>query len=183
MLRLTAAIAALGALTVVAAGGPATASTSSKAGATVITMERDGKDLFFDGPATVASGTALKIKNNTNPRQVGPHTFSLVREKTLPETRDQIHKCQKEFKGMCGQVIRWHEVDLQTGEVGENPVEVGKDGWDRLGDRKRKGDSWVSEKSKGQSFKREVTAPAGKTLTFFCAVHARMQGEITVTEG
>jgi hypothetical protein len=183
MLRSTAAVAALGALTVVVAGGPATASISSKAGATVITMERDGKDLFFDGPATVESGTALKVKNKTNPAQVGPHTFSLVREKTLPETHEQIHKCQKEFKGICGQIIRWHEVDLDTGEVGENPVDVGKKGWDREGDRKRKGDSWVAEKGKGESFKREVTAPAGKTLTFICAVHAKMQGEITVTEG
>ncbi len=167
---------------IIGVGGAASASTASKAGATVITMERNGKDLFFDGPATVAQGDALKIKNKTNPAAIGPHTFSLVRDKVLPVTRDQIKKCEKEFKGICGEIIRWHEVDVGTGEIGENPVLVGKDGWDRKGDRKRKGDSWVAER-KGQSFKREVTAPEGKTLTFICAVHPIMQGEITVTEG
>lgn len=182
MQRLSGALVAVASLAVVGIGGAATASTSSKSGATLIKMERDGKDLFFTGPATVEAGTQLKIKNKTNPRQVGPHTFSLVREKTLPETHDQIKKCGKELKGMCGQIIKWHQVNLQTGEIGLNPVEVGKQGWDRMGDRKRKGDSWVAER-KGESFKRKVTAPAGKTLTFLCAVHPFMQGEITVTEG
>ncbi len=181
MLRPLLAVGALVALGAAAAGGPATASPSSKGGATVIKMEQEGKELFFDGPATVEAGTQLKIKNNTNPRKIGPHTFSLVREKTLPEGKEQIKKCAREFKGMCGEVVKWHEVDLQTGQVGENPVEVGKQGWDRKGDRKRKGDSWVSER-KNQSFKRKVTAPEGKTLTFFCAVHPEMQGEIKVTE-
>ena len=51
-LRLAGALAALGALTVVGAGAEAAAASApaDKAGATVITMERDGKKLFFDGP-------------------------------------------------------------------------------------------------------------------------------------
>jgi plastocyanin len=172
-----AATAAAGALVI---GGSATADSPAKrAGATVITMDRDGRDLFFEGPATVEAGTQLKIKNKTNPRTVGPHTFSLVREKAIPEGKEQIKRCERELRGMCGEIVRWHKVDLQTGEIGENPVEVGKDGWDRKGDRKKKGDSWVSER-KGQSFKREVTAPVGKELTYFCAVHAAMRGSIEV---
>ncbi len=153
-----------------------------KAGATVITMERDGKTLFFDYPETVAAGDDLKIKNKTNPRQVGPHTFSLVRENDIPTKPKKIKACTKKLKGICGAIVLWHDVDLETGEVGENPVEVGKQGWDRQGSLKRKGDSWVSEQ-KGQAFAREVTAQPGKVLHFICAVHAEMQGEITVTEG
>jgi hypothetical protein len=182
-LRIAGALAALGALTVVGAGtgGAAASGPADKAGATVITMERDGKKLFFDYPDTVVAGTDLKIKNKTNPRQVGPHTFSLVREQDIPTKPKKIKACSKKLKGICGAIVLWHDVNLQTGEIGENPVEVGKQGWDRKGSLKRKGDSWVSE-AKGQSFTREVTAPAGKELTFICAVHADMQGSITVIE-
>jgi hypothetical protein len=175
------ALAALGALAVVlTAGGPAAASTSAK-GATVIKMDRKGKDLFFTAPDTVEAGTKLKIKNKTNPTQVGPHTFSLVKPGDLPTTRQQIKACAKKFKGICGAVIEWHDVDVQTGEIGENPVDVGKQGWDRQGNLKRKGDSWVVEK-KGGSFSRPVSAKPGKVLHFFCAVHPEMQGEIEVVE-
>ena len=180
-LRVLVALAALGALAVVPTGGGAAAASSSGKGATVIKMERKGKDLFFTAPPTVAAGTNLKIKNKTNPRQVGPHTFSLVSPKVLPTSRKQIKACEKKLKGICGAVVEWHDVDLQTGQVGENPVDVGKQGWDRQGNLKRKGDSWVAE-CKGQSFTRKVTAKPGKTLHFFCAVHAGMQGEIEVAE-
>ena len=180
-LRLAAGATALGALAIVAAGGPATASVSEKGSPTTIKMERDGREFFFEGPATVEAGTKLKIKNNTNPAAGGPHTFSLVREKDLPQSRKQIKNCEKKLRKICGAIIKWHKVDLQTGEVGENPVEVGKQGWDRKGSLKRKGDSWVSER-KNQSFKRKVTADPGKSLTFICAVHAAMQGEIEVVE-
>jgi hypothetical protein len=181
MLRAAGAMGALAAVTAIAVGGSATASSNSKAGATVITMEQDGKELFFDGPATVEPGATLKIKNKTSPKKVGPHTFSLVREKDLPTSKEQIKNCSRKLKRICGAIVQWHKVDLQTGEIGENPVEVGKEGWDRKGSLKRKGDSWAVEE-KGKSFKREVTAPEGKTLTFICAVHAEMQGEITVEE-
>jgi hypothetical protein len=181
-LRIAGALSALGALTIVGAGaGGAAASAPEKARATVITMERDGKELLFEYPETVAEGADLKIKNKTNARQVGPHTFSLAREQDNPTEPKQIKACSKKLKGICGAIVLWHDVDLQTGEVGENPVEVGKEGWDRKGSLKRKGDSWYTE-TKGEAFTREVTAPAGKELSFICAVHAEMQGTITVVE-
>ena len=179
MLGLSGAAAATAAIGVFVVGGSATADTSKRAGATVITMEQEGKELFFEGPATVEAGTELKIKNKTNPRKVGPHTFSLVKEKDLPVTEDEIKDCAKRFKKICGAIIRWHKVNLQTGEVGRNPVEADKGGWDQLGSLNRKGDSWVAEQRK-ESFKQEVDAPEGKTLTFICAVHPEMQGELRV---
>lgn len=184
-LRLFGALAALGALTVVGAGGSAAvASPSAKPGVTKVKIEFDraNKDLFFDAPATVAAGDQLQIKNNTNPRQIGPHTFSLVREKDLPVGKNHIKGCERKLKGICGAIVVWHDVNLQTGEIGENPVDVGKAGWDTKGSLKRKGDSVVLER-KGEKFQRPVTAPVGKTLYFICAVHPFMQGEIDVVEG
>lgn len=178
--RLLGALAALGALTIVGAGGgAASASTSGKVHATVIKMKQDGKNLFFEGPATVPAGATLKIKNVTDPRKIGPHTFSLVRKNDIPTDASDIKDCEKKFALICGAIIEWHEVDLQTGEVGVNPVEVGDDGWDTEGSLKRKGDSWVAE-AEGQTFKQKVSAPEGTTLHYFCAVHAFMQGKIKV---
>ncbi len=65
------------------------------------------------------------------------------------------------LKGICGAIAQWHKVDLETGEVGRNPVEVGKKGWSREGSLKRKGDSWVAF-GEGESFKRKVSADAGQ---------------------
>lgn len=182
MPRLLAATATLAALTVVGVGGSATAADDGqKAHATVIKMKQDGRDLFFEGPTTVAAGTVLKIKNTTNPQKVGPHTFSLVREKDIPTDEKDIKNCEKKLAAICGAIVKWHDVNLQTGEIGVNPVEAGKDGWDIEGSLKHKGDSWASEKE-GQTFKQTVSAESGTTLHYFCAVHAFMQGEITVED-
>lgn len=186
IVRVLGVVGALGALTVVATGGgSATAdSAAAKPGVVKVKAEFDRKDkrIYFDAPATVAAGDELQIKNNTNPRAVGPHTFSLVREQDLPQSNKDIKACSRKFAGICGAIIQWHEVDLQTGQIGENPVDVGKQGWDRKGSLKRKGDSIVLER-KDEKFQREVTAEPGKELYFVCAVHAEMQGEIEVTEG
>ena len=181
ILRVLVAVAALGALAIVITGGGAASAKPAAKHGSVIKMEKKGKDLFFTAPETVEAGTNLKIKNATNPKQVGPHTFSLAAPKVLPTTKKQIKACEKKLKGICGAVVKWHDVDLQTGQIGENPVEVGKQGWDRQGNLKRKGDSWVAEK-KGATFKRKVTAKPGKVLHFFCAVHPFMQGEIEVVK-
>lgn len=178
-LRAAGALASIGVAAVLVTGGPASASsTTAKAEATVISMEQEGKNLFFDGPKTVERGDTLKIKNNTNPRKIGPHTFSLVKDKDLPGD-DDIRDCERELADICGAIVKWHKVDLDTGEVRRNPVEADAKGWDQLGSKKRKGDSWVAEKRKA-TFKQKVTAPEGKTLTFICAVHAGMQGKIEV---
>jgi plastocyanin len=179
MPRLLAATVAMGALTVIGAGASATASDSDKVHATVIKMKQDGKLLYFEGPETVGAGDVLKIKNVTDPAKVGPHTFSLVREKDIPTEPKDIKECGKKLVAICGAIIEWHDVNLQTGEIGINPVEVGKRGWDVEGSLKREGDSWASEKE-GQTFKQKVSADSGETLHYFCAVHPEMAGEIKV---
>ncbi len=42
--------------------------------------------LKFVAPKTVTQGDELEIVNETNPKQVGPHTFSLVTKGSLPKT-------------------------------------------------------------------------------------------------
>src|SRR5687767_11714796 len=69
-LRLTVAVAALGALTAVVGGGAASASPDAKAAdAAVITAQKEGKDIFFEGPKTVEQGQVLKFKSKTDPRK------------------------------------------------------------------------------------------------------------------
>ena len=178
---LVAAATALSA-SAIAVGGAA-ATTPSKAGATVITIEQDGKELFFEGPATVTADDVLKIKNKTNPQKVGPHTFSLVKADTRPDLddNDALKACGRKLKGICGAIARWHKVDFEAEEVGRIDVEVGKKGWSLEGDLKRTGDSWFAF-GRGESNKRKVSADPGETLTYFCAIHPEMQGEIEVTE-
>ena len=180
-LRLVVAVAAFGVLTAVAGGAAATASPEAKAaGAAVITAEKEGKDIFFDGPKTVEQGQVLKFKSKTDPRKIGPHTFSLATRKSLPQTNTEIKDCGKKLEAICGAIaLDWHEVDIDTGDVGVKLAEAGKKGWDTEGTEKRRGDSIVIEKE-GGSFKQKVSAPEGSTLHFICAVHPFMQGKIKV---
>ena len=180
-LRLGGSLVAVVALGAVGSGsfasadpGPAKAEDTA-----VIKMLQDGKELYFEGPEAVAPGADLKVKNLTDPRKIGPHTFSLVKRSEFPRTAEEIKACAKEFKAICGEIVKWHKVDFDTGEIGRNPVEVAKKGWDIQGSSKHAGDSWASEKE-GQSFKQVVSAPEGKTLHFICAVHPEMQGKIRV---
>jgi hypothetical protein len=182
MLRLGGSTVAVVALGVAVAGGPATASPAKADDPVTVEMLKEGKELFFAYPESVAHGQELKIKNKTDPRKIGPHTFSLVQRSTFPRTEDQIKACAKKFKKICGAIVKWHQVDLDTGEVGRNPSDPSKTGWDQQGNLKHRGDSWVAEQE-SQGFSMKVRADAGKTLHFICAVHPEMQGKIQVVEG
>ena len=178
--RLGIAVTALGALTAAVGGGAATASPDAKAAdVAVITAEKEGKKLFFEGPKTVERGQVLKFKSKTDLRKVGPHTLSLATPNTFPKTREEIKECAKEGTGICGAIFGWHEVDPETFEVGVKTVEAGKPGWDAEGNLKREGDSSYLERE-GSSFKQKVTAKEGTTLSYICVVHPNMQGKIKV---
>ncbi len=99
ILRLLVAVAALGALAIVVTGGGAASAKPAAKHGSVIKMEKKGKDLFFTAPKTVEAGTNLKIKNATNPKQVGPHTFSLVAPKVLPTNEEADQGLREEAQG------------------------------------------------------------------------------------
>jgi hypothetical protein len=173
-------LAALGLLVALVIPNLATAeSTTAIPGEAVTTIEikLEGKKLGFVGPSTVHEGEELRIVNDTKPSQVGPHTFSLVTKGSLPKTAKQRKTCFTPGK-ICMAIAHWYGL---KGE--ENPkeplLEVGGEGWNTMGTLTKKGDSYFFGK-KGASVEEAVTAKAGTTLYFMCAVHPWMQGKIKV---
>jgi hypothetical protein len=171
------------ALLVVFAGTGAAGAETAPTGKTDTIYIREGKgfSLKFVGPKTVTQGDTLKIVNATDPKRVGPHTFSLVTEGSLPKTPSARQKCFTP-KHICLAIAKWQ------GAKGEepptiNPSKAGEPGWDTEGNATtKKGDSWFTAK-KGQSFEQIVSADTTtgpKTLHFICAVHAWMQGQVKV---
>lgn len=184
-----AAVAIAGAAVVFVGGSQALASgphaSAAKAVTVTIKLKGTGDQAmpYFDGPKTVKAGSKLTIKNTTSAQEIGPHSFSLVKPKVLPETEAEINKCGGSETtppaGLCLKIAKAHKVDLQSGKVGKPTIDAGAKGWDTAFGKT--GDSWVTE-NKGDSQTRRVTAKPGTTLTFFCAVHPFMKVKIRVTK-
>jgi hypothetical protein len=172
------ALAASTAVLVLAGSGLATAATPTGVTQKVDIELTKGK-LKFVGPASVAPGDQLEIVNDTNPKQVGPHTFSLVTKGSLPKTPNARKNCFTP-KHICLAVATWHGFNPKTEQITKNPAKAGAAGWSTAGNATgKKGDSWFTEK-KGGTFSQEVTAAAGTTLYYMCAVHPWMQGKVNV---
>jgi len=163
---------------------PALATAADDLGsANTVYIKQGGKGpeggLRFVAPKTIVAGSDLEVLNQTNPHQVGPHTFSLVTKGSLPKTSKAIRSCFTP-KHICMSIAKWHGTN-GNGPVTKNPVKVGLDGWDTLGSLSKKGDSWFTgEKKPGTSIVAPVTAAAGTTIYFMCAIHPFMQGSIEV---
>ncbi len=141
-------------------------------------MELTKGKLKFVGPASVTVGDQLEIVNETNPKQVGPHTFSLVTKGSLPKTPKARKNCFTP-KHICLAVAIWHGFNPKNEAITKNPSKAGPAGWSTAGNATgKKGDSWFTEK-KGETFSQEVTAAPG-TLYYLCAVHPFMQGKVNV---
>ena len=144
---------------------------------TTLEIKMEGKKMGFFGPSTVHEGEVLRVVNGTSPSMVGPHTFSLVTKGSLPKTQKQRKECFTPGK-ICMGIAHWY--GLKGEESPKNPiVEAGAEGWDTMGTATKKGDSYFFGK-KGASVEQVVSAKAGTTLYFICAVHAFMQGSIKV---
>ena len=172
------ALAASSAILVLAGSGIAAAATPTGVTQKVDIELTKGK-LKFVGPESVTVGDQLEIVNDTNPKQVGPHTFSLVTKSSLPKTPKARKNCFTP-KHICLAVAIWHGFNPKTEEITKNPAKAGPAGWSTAGTATgKKGDSWFTEK-KGETFSQEVTAAAGTTLYYMCAVHPWMQGKVNV---
>ena len=159
---------------------PAAAAAATPTGVTdVISMELTKGKLKFVGPESVTVGDQLEIVNKTNPKQVGPHTFSLVTKGSLPKTPKARKGCFAP-KHICLAVAMWHGFNPKTEQITKNPAKAGPAGWSTMGSTSKKGDSWFSGETKGGHFAQEVTAEAGTTLYYLCAVHPWMQGKVNV---
>jgi plastocyanin len=170
---LAAAGIALGVGSAAAAGGAPKAAKLFIKGAVTYKVNQYSQDSVRFAPATttIASGGTLTIVNR-DPAEMGPHTFSIVKRSQLPHTNKQINACEA-GQGICGQVAAAHGVSM-TGPPTKLVVDVGQPGIDQPGDsdaRLAPGFKSVTEK---------ITAKAGTTLYYFCAVHPWMQGRIQV---
>jgi hypothetical protein len=143
---------------------------------TVVISAKGG--LHFEAPKTIVAGEELEVLNTTNPKQVGPHTFSLVTKGSIPKTPNARKNCFTP-KHICMSIAKWHGVK-GNGPVKVNPAEAGLPGWDTLGSVSKKGDSWFTGEKPGTSFSQPVSAAAGTTIYFMCAIHPWMHGSIEV---
>jgi hypothetical protein len=167
-------------LTACMAIAPALASAATELGPTNTVYIKAGKGgLRFEAPKTIPSGAELEVLNQTNPRQVGPHTFSLVTKGSIPKTPKARQTCFTP-KHICMAIAHWHGTN-GNGPITKNPTKAGLDGWDTLGSVTKVGDSWFTgEKEPGTSIEQPVSAAAGTTIYFMCAIHPFMHGSIEV---
>jgi hypothetical protein len=145
--------------------------------ATITVREVAGK-LRFVGPATVTEGDTLEVVDRTNPLQVGPITFSLVRPGYLPKSKRAQAVCFTPGH-ICWAIAEWQGVHGE-GVPTINPVEAGEPGWDTPGSTGAVGDSWFSGTEAGASFAQEITARAGTRLWFMDAIHPWLRGTVKV---
>jgi hypothetical protein len=146
-----------------------------------IKIELTKGKLKFVGPETVEYGDQLEIVNETNPKEVGPHTFSLVTKGSIPKTPNARKNCFTP-KHICLAIAKWHGFNPKTEKITTNPAKAGPEGWSTMGNATgKKGDSWFTGEKKGGSITQQVTAVPGTTLYFQCAVHPWMHGKVTVT--
>jgi plastocyanin len=164
------------------ATGSASAQGEAERGTPTISMEQDGNQLYFDGPKFVSKGQDLRIVNNTDPQQVGPHTFSLTKQELIPSNGNEAKACGKlEKESVCDNIAKAHELDFETGKVGRKFVDSGREGWNLLFRSKGKtGDTWYTHEQ-GEQKTKVVSARNGKTLSYFCVIHPQMQGSVQVT--
>lgn len=153
------------------------AAVPAYAAETVDISGKTGKNLRFVGPDTISSGERLAVKNRTNPRQVGPHTFSLVADKHRP-SRGEYNACYQ-GGGVCNAIFEAHEAGPKG--IGKRSVDDGRPGWDLHFNKRREGDSWVTD-DRGARHARVVSARPGTTLYLFCAIHPNMQDQIRVVD-
>lgn len=146
--------------------------------ANTVYIKADKGGLRFEAPKTITSGAELEVLNQTNPKQVGPHTFSLVTKGSIPKTPKARQTCFTP-NHICMSIAHWHGASA-NGPVKVNPVEAGLEGWDMLGSLTKKGDSWFTGSKPNTSIVQKVTAAAGTTIYFMCAIHPWMHGSIEV---
>jgi plastocyanin len=125
---------------------------------------------FAGATVTVRSGGTVIVTNTTE----DAHTLSIVKSSQLPRSLKQIENC-----GVCGEIAKSHGVNPQEPpHPGPPPiplVNVGPAGFDEPGDS-----VFIAPKGHGGPVTFTVTAPAGTTLNFMCAIHPWMQGRIQV---
>jgi len=178
--HLALAVSAAAVMLAALAPGLATAAVAPTGVTDTISIEESKGALKFVAPESVKVGDELEIVNKTDPKRVGPHTFSLVTKGSLPKTPAARKSCFTP-KHICLSISQWQGFKPKTEKITINPAKAGLPGWSTLGSTSAKGDSWFTEK-KNDAFTQQVTADPATTPTiyFMCAIHPWMQGSVKV---
>jgi plastocyanin len=128
---------------------------------------------FKPGTIRVKSGELLTFEYGD--REMEPHTLTIVPKALLPKTAAQIDQCS-----VCRRYATPHLKNPHAPPGEGNPIahwvlNKGQAGLDEVGD------SVAIQPGAHKKISIRVTAPAGTTLYFICAVHPWMQGRIQVT--
>lgn len=150
----------------IGASSPKSATLTAKTGGKVVINQYiEDTSHWSPGTVTIASGGTLTLKEKGG----AEHTFSVVKASDLPKTAGAIQACK-----VCQKIATAHGAD--PNDPNSQPknlvVDVGATGADQPGD------SVVLVPKKTEKVK--ITAKAGTTLRFMCAIHPWMQGKIKV---
>ena len=161
-----------------AATGIAFAASSSGGGAVVLTKGKEGWETnalvsatlrFAPQVIRVASGESVTfVKADRNEE---PHTVTISTKKGLPHS----------FESPCPacNVVSGHlkNPDAENSGIKSYVLDKGKPGFERVGDS-----LFLAPKGPHARGTVVISAPAGTTLHYLCAIHPWMQGSIKVTQ-
>jgi plastocyanin len=129
---------------------------------------------FAPGTVTVKSGDSITFTFGDK-TSMDPHTLTIVRKADLPRTVAQANQCMP-----CEMLAAGHLQNPKAAPGQNNPIvhwtlDKGRPGLDTVGDSVA-----IQQPGPHRSVTVKVTAKAGTTLYFLCAVHPWMQGKIIV---
>jgi plastocyanin len=170
-------IGAVAALTLAVMAAPAAAAPAA-------TVETRGGDILQPGqfiknnfrfvPRNIAVNSGDVVRWVDRDRDADdPHTVTIGRRSDLPQNIAQLEACFAPG-GFCIETIEAHDPGLDEQPPFNIRVNRGGPGLDARGDSLLFGGPFA------QAIQGRITAPAGTTLFYLCAIHPWMQGRIAV---
>jgi plastocyanin len=132
-------------------------------------------NMFFSpGTVTVKSGDSITFKYGDT-KSMEPHTLTIVNKADLPTNGEEAENCK-----VCQKLATPHLKNPKAPPEQNNPIvhwtlNKGQPGLDTVGDSVA-----IQQPGPHKSITIDVSAPAGTTLYYLCAVHPWMQGKIVV---
>ena len=132
-------------------------------------------NMFFSpGTVTVTSGESITFKYGDT-KAMEPHTLTIVKKSDLPKNGEEAENCR-----VCEKLATPHLKNPKAPPEQNNPIvhwvlNKGQPGLDTVGDSVA-----IQQPGSHKSGTIDVSAPAGTTLYYLCAVHPWMQGKIVV---
>jgi plastocyanin len=152
-------------------GGGATVKTKETFKIAINKYFQDGLH-YVPGTVTVASGSTLTFTYSDKEQE--PHTLTIVNKSELPRTLAQVNQCAACRKYATPHLKNPHAPPGPGNPIVKWTLDQGQPGFDAPGD------SMAIQPGAHKRNSVVVSAPAGTTLYFLCAIHPWMQGKIIV---